>query len=407
MRSIFKPLIAAALLTSTAGIAAPSTDSPKQTATPPTVAPMVFYLARGATDSCGPGCSEWIAAEGAIEEGTADRMRAFLKHQTGPKRPIFFYSPGGYVSEALTMGRLMRERGLTAGVARTNIEGCEPKECTEAKKSGRELKAKLNSYAARCASACVYALVGARTREIAPEALLGIHAGESKIIKKLRKGVRVPPHFLATAHKESNRRIARYLVEMGIKPALLEAAEKIPHEDIRILGRNEIARFGIDTRSFVEIAWTFDERAGVAKSISESTPDGADFRTTTLRLVCLGATGQILVGYSRNLTANEGQNLVLLKVSASGKDFRLDPPKTPIVGGDVKILRDQRSQWVPIRFFESAAASDHMVLTEGMLSPHITKISTTGLTAALASLHCGYPSPSPVVGTALTPNQQP
>src|SRR5688572_27320533 len=40
--------------------------------------PMVFFLAKGPPDSCGPGCSEWIAAEGAFVLGTAQRFRDFL-----------------------------------------------------------------------------------------------------------------------------------------------------------------------------------------------------------------------------------------------------------------------------------------------------------------------------------------
>jgi hypothetical protein len=409
---IVKPLIVAVMLAAGAAAAAESKDSPKPSPPPAQKttnealkSPMVFYPAKGAADACGPGCSEWIAAEGEIDEGTAERLRTFLKRQSGPKRPIYFYSPGGLVAESLTMGRLMRERGLTAGVGRTTPQDCEPKQCAESKKAGRQLQAKFTSFGAYCASACVYALVGARTREVAAEAKLGIHAGKIKL-KKIPKGVRIPPHFLADRQQEYSRRTTRYLVDMGIKPALLEAAQKIPHEDIKVLTRDEIVRFGIDTRSFVESAWIFDERAGVIKFLSESTPEGTESHTTTLRLACL-ARGQVLVGYSRTLNANEGQNPPLLKVSAGGKDFSLYPSKTPIAGGEVKILRDQRQQWVPLQFFELATAGDHMALAEGDKNPRVTKISTEGLAAALAALHCGYPSPPPGARAALTPRQQP
>ena len=33
------------------------------------VAPMVFYLVKGAPDSCGHGCDSWIEAEGQIDSG--------------------------------------------------------------------------------------------------------------------------------------------------------------------------------------------------------------------------------------------------------------------------------------------------------------------------------------------------
>jgi len=251
MRAIFAFVIAAAVVATTPASPAPSKDSPASPADKARAAvrenPMVFYLARGEADSCGPGCSEWIAAEGQIIKGTADRMRAFLKRQSGPKRPIYFYSPGGIASDALTMGRLMHDGGFTAGVAETVAQDCEPAECERTKKSGHELRAKFNTFAASCASACVYALVGARVREVAPDAVLGIHAAKTKILSKIPKGIHIPPNFYSDFHKKSNREIARYLVDMGLKPALLEAAEKIPHEDIKVLTRDEIIRYGIDT----------------------------------------------------------------------------------------------------------------------------------------------------------------
>jgi hypothetical protein len=34
--------------------------------------PIEFYVAHGDANACGPGCSEWIAAEGKIDVGAAD-----------------------------------------------------------------------------------------------------------------------------------------------------------------------------------------------------------------------------------------------------------------------------------------------------------------------------------------------
>jgi len=34
---------------------------------------MIFYVARGAPGACGPGCSEWIAAEGTVQWDTHKR----------------------------------------------------------------------------------------------------------------------------------------------------------------------------------------------------------------------------------------------------------------------------------------------------------------------------------------------
>jgi hypothetical protein len=40
--------------------------------------PMFFSVAKGEPNACGPGCSEWIAAEGAIDSDAPKRLRTFL-----------------------------------------------------------------------------------------------------------------------------------------------------------------------------------------------------------------------------------------------------------------------------------------------------------------------------------------
>src|SRR5436190_9595966 len=167
-----------ALSASLPAAAAPVKAPAKNTVIPQLKDPMIFYFAQGEPDSCGLGCDEWIVAEGEITNGTTDRMRAFLKRlgAKANKRPIYFHSPGGVTSESLTMGRLMRERGMTARIGRTHPFDCanaSARDCASAKRSGRALVSRLTVNQGACYSACVYAIVGARLREVAPEASLG------------------------------------------------------------------------------------------------------------------------------------------------------------------------------------------------------------------------------------------
>jgi hypothetical protein len=37
---------------------------------------LIIYLAKGSPNSCGPGCDHWIAIEGKLDQGAAER-RAF------------------------------------------------------------------------------------------------------------------------------------------------------------------------------------------------------------------------------------------------------------------------------------------------------------------------------------------
>jgi hypothetical protein len=378
---------------------------------PPLKNPMIFYLARGEPNSCGLGCSEWIAAEGTLANGTAERMRAFLKRHSG-KRPIYFSSAGGITSESIAIGRLMRERGMTAGVARTVPLGCEAdsKECARAKRSGGEQTARLTSTLAQCNSACVYAIVGARVREIASEAHLGVHASKTVIVGRVPSGAKVPAEVRAKFKAENKQMIRRYLIDMGIQPALLDVAEKVPHESIRALSREEMVRFNIDTRSLVESGWILDERGsergGIFKTIDMTETGGAEYRKTLLRVSCSG-TDHFQVAYAREVGPTEN-SFVPLKIVTAKEEFKLAPPEESVVGNDTNKHYDVRRARLPMRALASAIAEDRIELAPdaGEGKPAVTRLSTLGLASALSSLsgRCGQEASG---GRALVPRQRP
>jgi hypothetical protein len=71
--------------------------------------PMMFFVAKGGPNACGPGCSEWIAAEGMIDPDAAQRFRDFMG--TLPRRdlPIFLNSIGGIAGQGIALGAMLRE----------------------------------------------------------------------------------------------------------------------------------------------------------------------------------------------------------------------------------------------------------------------------------------------------------
>jgi hypothetical protein len=297
-------------------------------------------------------------------------------------------------------------------VARTIPLGCEanPKACARAKRSGREQAARLTSTLAQCNSACVYAIVGARVREIAPEAHLGVHASKTVIVGRVPPGVRVPAKVHAKFRAENKQMIRRYLIDMGIQPALLDVAEKIPHESIRALSRDEMVRFNIDTRRLVESGWIFEERStdrgGIFKTIDMTETGGAEYRKTLLRLSCSG-TDHFQLGYAREVGPKEN-SFFPLKIVAAKEEFKLAPPEESVIGNDSKKYYDVRRARVPVRAFESAIAEDLIELAPdaGEDNPPVTRLSTFGLASALSSLsrRCGQAASG---GAALVPRQRP
>src|SRR6478609_1686689 len=131
------------------GMRAPALANPNTDLSVPRFPPLVLYTARR-TDGCGDGCDEWIAAEGGFDIGSAQRLRVFLSQFSGHIPPIYFQSPGGIQEEAIAIGRLMREHGVTAGVGRTLPYGSAPAKegedrCLAIKRSGLPLTAELRS----------------------------------------------------------------------------------------------------------------------------------------------------------------------------------------------------------------------------------------------------------------------
>jgi hypothetical protein len=393
----------------------PGKSGPKSKQSSPITTPIIFYAAKGQADACGPGCSEWIAAEGQFDVGAPQRLRTFLARHSastaradapndGRKLPIFFHSSGGLQDQAIAIGRLLREREMTAGVSRTIPAGCagaSDEACRALKQSGQKLDAELRSVAS-CNSACVYALVGGKARQAPPGARLGVHSG--RLIQVRRDGrVEFISHSGSPAgdkakFAEMNAKLQRYLREMGMDSGLFELASRIPHEQIHYLNRDEIVRFGIDPREFQESRWMAMEVQpqpfSIFKFVVEAKGAGRkEFRTSVIRVAC-AASGRVLTGYLRGLGSDETG-------SARSIKFALDK-RSLVFGEKASISKidaldtggsfDTRYAYGPLAFFEAAAARGSIDVIEAdpadpAATPSRTiKLSTDGLSKALGEL---------------------
>ena len=254
---------------------------------------LLIYLARGAANSCGPGCDHWIAVEGTVDHGAAARIGRFLREVKDKDRPIYFHSPGGVVEPAYVIGRLLRSRKVLARVGRTIVTACAAgtqidDACLKIKTRGGEVEAEISTYHAMCNSACSYLFLGATTREVAPDAALAVHSSKLTLVVHGHPPPQVVADFRNKSMAKADRERASFIQAMGISRDLNDLIRTVKFENLHILARPELYRFGIDTRAMAETDWTLDNTARpyIRKIALAKKNDGASFRMMEWRLFC-------------------------------------------------------------------------------------------------------------------------
>ncbi|NJM83214.1 MAG: hypothetical protein HC844_12640 [Tabrizicola sp.] len=149
---------------------------------------------------------------GFIDIGDAERFTEELA-RTSLIRTLRLNSPGGSVTDALMIGRAVRDAGLDTALAATDI----------------------------CLSACPYILAGGVARSVHPEAQVGVHQhsfGESTVL----------PAFLAIEDVQRGQgEVMAYLDGMGIDLRLMQHALTTPPDEIYVLLPRQVQDYGLTT----------------------------------------------------------------------------------------------------------------------------------------------------------------
>lgn len=144
--------------------------------------------------------------EGAIAPGDADRIIRQLTLATTRPRVLRLNSPGGSVSDALTLGRWLRAEGFATEITARAI----------------------------CLSACPYILAAGTTRIADPQGQVGVHQhffGQSTLL----------PAFIAVEDIQRGQgEVMAYLDQMGIDPLLMQHSLTTPPDEIYILSEDQL-----------------------------------------------------------------------------------------------------------------------------------------------------------------------
>lgn len=200
---------------------------------------MSFQLVRfGNIAQCGASCPQVISAEGEI---TNDTPREFYDFVAGNMKNsemrsvVFLHSPGGGVVAAMRLGEMFRTSGVMAVVARIRPA---PQGMGSAA---------LAVPGARCLSACVYALMGAKKRVVPRGSILGIHrmffyadGGDAASATGRPARTYGSPDFV--------RQLAKYASSMGVSRDVIFTAEKIDPDHIHVVTARELSRWRLASR---------------------------------------------------------------------------------------------------------------------------------------------------------------
>src|SRR5262249_29510941 len=284
---------------------------------------------------------------------------------------------GGLVSQAVQIGLLLRENRVTAdGVARTVPQGYHlgfplDDACRRLMQSKREHKARLYFGGARWGSACVYAIVGASTRHVDPGATLRIHSSVGPEVDKAENFLR------------------RYVVGMGVGPALVAAATQVPSRSFRGLSRGEMERFGIETRGVHETPWfayNGPEEFLLLKSVTYPTGNtGDEYRTGTIGLTCSPFHPSIRFIYRQELAASESRTSprIRVKIGDSLIDLTTLNAQKGVAETSFDLDRRQLQTAIGTGSFGITELFDQSVIKKPSL---VVRFSTFGLSANVAAL---------------------
>ncbi len=213
---------------------------------------MQFSAATLDDGNCGAGCPVVIQAEGRITREAASDFVSFAKQLSTQGRllnMVLIHSPGGSVVGSMMLGSTFRQLGTTVVVARVNRGGGVFSQPAVDARTGRVIPAGALTNGV-CNSACVYAVMGGRKRVIPNDSRMGVHRMQSeesygfdpvaqRVVTQARSG-----------SSEQVMALKRYSASMGVDPKIIDLAESIPHEDIRVLSPRQVQSFRLGVPKF-------------------------------------------------------------------------------------------------------------------------------------------------------------
>lgn len=162
------------------------------------------------------GAAGILEATGTIDPGASQRLANELDQRGEYVKVVSLNSPGGSVDDAMTMGKLLRDRNIASEV----VDG------------------------ALCASSCPLLLTGGVKRLVGKNAAIGVHQFYAVTVGG--KPQSAPAQAMSDAQM-TTARITRYLGDLGVDPALWLHAMDTPPQALYYLSTDELTKYRLRT----------------------------------------------------------------------------------------------------------------------------------------------------------------
>jgi len=169
-------------------------------------------------------CPVVFVAKGEIERRELEGFRDFvgsLNQRAAAPRAFVIDSTGGNLACAFGLGIVLRRIGIPVIVA--GVEG-----------------GKLGP--GFCGSACVFALMGGRSRQVPNGSSVAVHAPQ-QVPELGQHGGEELSSSNASDRRQITRILTDYARRMDVDPALITLSMSVPPDEKRVLTANELRRF--------------------------------------------------------------------------------------------------------------------------------------------------------------------
>jgi hypothetical protein len=199
-----------------------------------------------------------IVARGAIDGNESARLLSFLEEASSSgraPRTLVISSPGGNMVSALRLGLTLRQLGIRMVVGSI----------------AQDAFGQRSLGAGQCHSACVLVLMAGVDRVVIPGSRVGVHSPQVLLVTEGR-AYRVDGALTRMMVQGTEPVLRSYARHMGVSPAVIDVAHRVPNNGIRTLSSSELAHYGLVTYGNTRRsgATTSHARAAAARRVART-----------------------------------------------------------------------------------------------------------------------------------------